>query len=136
MAKIVLTNAYVKVGNVNLSDHISQVSVSEKVAEVETTSFGNTSMQRTGGLRDSSISLTFMQDFAAASVEATIRPLVGTVGTVVIAPAGTAISATNPSYTCEVFFSEWTSLDGSVGDLSKASVTWPCNSITQGTAAL
>ena len=136
MAKIVLTNVYVKVGSVDLSDHISQVSISEKVAEVEVTAFGNTSMQRVGGLKDSSISLTFMQDFASSEVEATIRPLIGTVGTVIIAPAGTAISATNPSYTCETFFSEWSALDGSVGDLSKASVTWPCNSVTQGTAAL
>jgi len=52
----------------------------------------------------------------------------------VVIPAGTVVSATNPSYTCEVLFTEWSPLDGSVGDLSTASITWPCNSVTKATA--
>jgi hypothetical protein len=86
-----------------------------------------------GGLKDDSVSLTFHQDFAAAEVEATIGGLVGTLGTVQVIPAGTAVSATNPSYTMEVLYTEWSPLDGSVGDLSTASVTWPANSLVKGT---
>jgi len=50
-----------------------------------------------------------------------------------VIPAGTAVTAANPSYTCEVLFTEWSPLDGSIGDLSTASITWPCNSVTKGT---
>jgi len=32
-----------------------------------------------------------------------------------------------------VLYTEWSPLDGSVGDLSTASVTWPANSIVKGT---
>jgi len=134
MAKIVLTNVNVKVANVDLSDHINSVSISSSSAEVETTAFGTGHVTRVGGLKDDSIALGFHQDFAAGEVEATIGSLVGTIGTVVVIPSGTAVTSTNPSYTCEVLFTEWSPLDGSVGDLSTASITWPCNSVTKATA--
>ena len=133
MAKIVLTDVNVKVANVDLSDHINSVTLSRSAAEVETTAFGTGHVTRVGGLKDDTIALGFHQDFAAGEVEATIGGLVGTIGTVVVIPAGTAPSSTNPSYTCEVLFTEWAPLDGSVGDLSTASITWPCNSVTKGT---
>jgi hypothetical protein len=134
MSKIVLTNVNVKVNNVDLSDHVNQVTLTQSVNEVETSAMGNTNVTRVGGLRDSSVALTFHQNFAATEVEATIGSLVGTIGTVVVIPAGTVVSATNPSYTCEVLYTEWTALDGSVGELSTASVTWPANSVTKATA--
>jgi hypothetical protein len=134
MPKLVLTNVNVKVANIDLSDHINSVSLSSSSAEVETTAFGTGHVTRVGGLKDDSIALGFHQDFASGEVEATIGSLVGTIGTVVVIPAGTVVSATNPSYTCEVLFTEWSPLDGSVGDLSTASITWPCNSVTKATA--
>jgi hypothetical protein len=134
MSKIVLTNVNVKVNNVDLSDHVNQVTLTQSVNEVETSAFGNTNVTRVGGLRDSSVALTFHQNFAATEVEATIGSLVGTIGTVVVIPAGTVVSDTNPSYTCEVLYTEWTALDGSVGELSTASVTWPANVVTKATA--
>jgi hypothetical protein len=133
VSKIVLTNAVVRVNNVDLSSHVNQVSISSSAAEVETTAFGTGHVTRVGGLKDDSVSLTFHQNFAAAQVEATIGGLVGTVGTVTVIPAGSVVSATNPSYTLEVLYTEWSPLDGSVGDLSTASVTWPANSIVKGT---
>jgi hypothetical protein len=135
MSKIVLTNVNVRVANVDLSAHINSVTLSSNSAEVETTSFSSAGhVTRVGGLKDDTIALGFHQSFAAASVEATIGSLVGTIGTVVVFPSGTAISATNPRYTCEVLFTEWAPLDGSVGDLSTASITWPCNTVTKATA--
>jgi hypothetical protein len=132
--KIVLTDVVVKVNNVDLSDHVNSVSISSNSAEVETTAFGTGHVTRVGGLKDDSVSLTFHQDFAATEVEQTIGGLVGTLGTVTIIPAGSVVSGTNPSYTCSVLYTEWSPLDGSVGDLSTASVTWPCNSVTKATA--
>lgn len=134
MSKIVLTNAVVKVDNVDLSDHVNQVSISETAAEVETTAFGNTHVQRVGGLKDASVSLTFHQNFAAGEVWATLKDKVGTVGTVVVLPAGTAPSSTNPSYTMQVLYTQMDHLNGSVGELSTASVTWPANTITYASA--
>ena len=134
MSKIVLTNCVVKVDTIDLSDHVNQVTVTETVNEVETSAFGNTNVTRVGGLRDSSISLTFHQNFAAGEVYATLKDKVGSIGTVQVIPNGTAISATNPSISLEVLYTERSHLDGSIGELSTASVTWPANSITKATA--
>jgi hypothetical protein len=134
MSKIVLTNCVVKVDTIDLSDHVNQVTVTETVNEVETSAFGNTNVTRVGGLRDSSISLTFHQNFAAGEVYATLKDKVGSIGTVQVIPNGTTISATNPSISLEVLYTEMSHLDGSIGELSTASVTWPANSITKATA--
>jgi hypothetical protein len=134
MSKIVLTNCVVKVDTIDLSDHVNQVTVTETVNEVETSAFGNSNVTRVGGLRDSSISLTFHQNFAVGEVYATLKDKVGSIGTVQVIPNGTTISATNPSISLEVLYTEMSHLDGSIGELSTASVTWPANSITKATA--
>lgn len=132
---IVITNANVTVGGVDLSSHITKVTLSTSVNEVETTTMGSTSVKRVGGLKDSSVSLDFNQDFSAAAVEATIYPLLGSTAAVVVKAVGTAVSATNPSYTFDVLVTEWTPLDAQVGDLSTASVSWPVSgAITKATA--
>jgi hypothetical protein len=93
---------------------------------VETTGFSSVAARtRIAGLSDNSLTLEFHQDFATSSVEATIFPLIGTNTTVVVKPTSSAVSATNPSYTCSATVVEWQPLSGAVGELATASVTWP-----------
>ena len=126
MAKIVLTNAYVTVGGVDLSDSISSVSLSTTRDSVETTAFGSTAARtRVAGLADNSVTLEFHQDFASGEVEATIYPLIGTSAAVVVKPNGSVTGATNPAYSFNALVTEWTPVNGAVGELATASVTWP-----------
>ena len=125
MARIVLTNAFVTINAVNLSDHISSVTLSTTEDIVETTAFGSSARTRVAGLLDNSITLEFHQDYAATNVEATIYPLIGAASTaVVVKPNGSTTSATNPAYTFNALVSEWTPLNGAIGELATASVTW------------
>ena len=125
MARIVLTNAYITVNGVNLSDHIASVTLTTNTDVVETTAFGSTARTRISGLFDNSVALEFHQDYAASSVEATIYPLVGAAATaVLVKPNGSTTSATNPAYSFNALVSEWTPLNGAVGELATASVTW------------
>ena len=136
MARIVLTNAYVTVNSVDVSDHVASVTLNSSIDVVETTAFGTSGARsRIGGLADNSISLEFHQDYASTSIEATIYPLLGSTTTVVVKPNGGTTSATNPSYTCTALVSEWTPLGGAVGELATASVSWPVSgAITKATA--
>jgi hypothetical protein len=128
MARIVLTNALVTVNAVDLSDYVASVTLNSSIDVVETTAFSSTAARtRIGGLADNSISLEFHQDYASGEVEATIYPLLGTVTTVTVKPVNTATSASNPLYTASALVSEWTPLNGAVGELATASVTWPVN---------
>ena len=129
MARLVLTNAFVKFGSVDLSDHIASVSLNTSYDIVETTSFGNTAKTRVAGLADNSVSFEFHQDYASGSVESTIYPLLGTAITCEVRPVNTTVSATNPKYTFSVLISEWTPLGGSVGELASAQVSWPISGV-------
>jgi hypothetical protein len=129
MARIVLTNAYITINSVNLSDHIASITLTTSDDIIETTAFGSSARTRVAGLQDNSIALEFHQDYAAGSVEATINAagssLVGTTTAIVVKPNGATTSSTNPSYSFNALVSEWTPLNGAVGELATASVTWP-----------
>jgi hypothetical protein len=129
MARIVLTNAYVTINSVNLSGFITSVTLTTTDDVIETTAFGSSARTRINGLGDNSVAIEFQQDYAASAVEATINAagasLVGTVTTVVVKPNGATTAADNPSYTFSALVSEWTPLNGAVGELATASVTWP-----------
>jgi hypothetical protein len=126
MARIVLTNAFISVGGVDLSDLVASVTLSETFDVIETTAFSSTAAKtRVAGLEDNSITLEFHQDYATSEVEQTIYPLLGTPAAVIVRPNGSVTGAFNPSYTCSAIISEWTPINGSVGELATASVTWP-----------
>lgn len=126
MARIVLTNAFISVGGVDLSDLVASVTLNETFDVVETTAFSSVAAKtRVAGLEDNSITLEFHQDYATGEVEQTIYPLLGTAAAVIVKPNGASTSAFNPSYTCSAIISEWTPINGSVGELATASVTWP-----------
>lgn len=122
---IVITNAIVSIGGVDLSSHITKVTLSTMRAEVETTTFGNTAKRRVAGLQDNSVSIDFNQDFGTATVESTLYPLIGSTTQIVVKPNGSAAGTINPSYTFSALALEWTPLDAQVGDLATASISWP-----------
>jgi hypothetical protein len=125
MARLVLNNAFISVGGVDLSSLVASVTLNSTFDVVETTAFSSTAAKtRVSGLADNSISLEFHQDYATSQVEQTIYPLLGTNATVIVKPNGATTGAQNPSYTCSAVISEWTPLNGSVGELATASVTW------------
>jgi hypothetical protein len=124
VSKLVLTNPKVTINSVDLSDHISSVTLDTKADVLETSSFGSTSKTRVAGLLDNSITIEWFQDFAGSSVEATIYPLIGQATTVLVQPVSASVTATNPTYTVSAVVSEWQPLKGGVGQLATASTTW------------
>lgn len=135
MAVIVLTNAYITVNSVVLSDHANSVTLNYEVDAVESTTFGNTGHTFVGGLQNNSCEIAFMQDFAAANVEATVFPLVGTQTTVVIKPNGSTTSATNPAYTLSsTYLAAHTPVAATVGELAMTTLTFQGGSLAKATS--
>ena len=122
---IVVTNANVSIGGVDLSSHITKVTLSTSRSEIETTTFGNTARRRVAGLIDNSVAIDFNQDFDAGTCERTLYALLGSTAAVVIKPNGTATGASNPAYSFNALITEWMPLDAQVGELASASITWP-----------
>lgn len=135
MAVLALTNAYITVNSVVLSDHANTVTLNYEIDSVETTAFGSSGHTFIGGLQNNSCEITFMQDFAASNVEATIYPLVGTTTTVVVKPNGATTSATNPSYTLSgTFLSAHTPVSAAVGELAVTSLTFTGGTLAKAVA--
>lgn len=135
MAKIVLTDASITINSIALSDHANSVTLNYEVDSIEVTSFGDTGHKFAGGLQNVSCEIALMQDFAAASVEATVYGLVGTTTTVVIKPTSAAVGATNPSYTLTgTFLAAHTPIAGGVGELSTTTLSFTGGSLAKATS--
>jgi hypothetical protein len=127
MATFVLKDADVTVNSVNLSDWCTSVTVKVEVDDQEDTAMGDDYRSRVGGLKDWSIDLDFNADFAANAVDQTLFSLLGTSVAVTVKPTSGTTSATNPQYSGNVLVTEYSPVDGGVGDLATTSVSWPGN---------
>jgi hypothetical protein len=125
MAVQVFLTPQIIINSVDLTNRVDTVTLEETFADVDTTAFGSGSKTRVAGLGDHKVTLNFQQDFAAAEVESTVYPLVGTTTSVTIKPLSTTTSSTNPAYTFTVLVSDWKPVDGKVGSLLMSSITWP-----------
>lgn len=125
MASFAFVDARLTVNAVVMSSFLTSVTLNVEVEELEDTAMGDLWRNRLGGLKDYTLDAEFNSDFAAAAVDATFWPLLGTVVPFTIRATTLAISATNPEYSGNLLISQLTPLDGTVGDLAKNSVTWP-----------
>jgi len=132
MAKLILINPAVWVNLVNLSDHCNKAEVNFEKNMVDTSAFGSTGAEEQAGLDKSQIKLTFQQDFAASSVDATLFPLWSNSSEFNVAVRGVnaSVSATNPEYwaVCKLF--SYTPISGKHGESSEIDLTFPVQRAT------
>lgn len=127
MATFVLKHASITVNGIDLTDHCNAVEVNQEFDEVDLTGFCSTFRTMGVGAGDATITATFLSDFAAASVDATLWPLSQGGGTfdVVVRSVGTiAVSATNPKYTMTSRLFSYAPIAGAYGDASTTDVTF------------
>lgn len=124
MAVFVFTDARVEINSVALSDHVRKVTLSPSADAQESTAMGATYRAKLGGLKDWKVELEFNQDYAASNVDATLFALLGSTTTVKIRPTSAAIGSTNPEYSGTALLTEYTPMDGSVGDLATATASF------------
>lgn len=135
MAVLVLKDASITVNSVDLSDKSNSVTLNYEIDSVEVTAFGDAGHQFTGGLQNNSVDIEFYQDFAAASTEATIFPLVGTQTTIIIKPTSSAVGADNPSYTITgAFLAAHTPVAAAVGEMAMTSLSFTGGSLVKATS--
>lgn len=133
MAKLVLTDSKITINGTDVSTNIAAVTINVTAAEVETTAFGQGAVTRVGGLQDNSVTLSMHNDYSA--IEGLVYPLIGSTAQIVVKPNGTAVGTANPSYTMQALVTEWTPVNGAVGELNTADVTWPVSgTVTKATS--
>jgi len=128
MAVFLNNKVGVKVNSVDLSDHVTAVTLNRSFDELEVSAMGDTGHKFVKGLEASSVTISFLNDTASANVLATLQAAWGTsVTCVLLQEKGTAVSATNPLYTMTCLINNTTDINGGVGDLGMQDVTWTVN---------
>lgn len=124
MAVFLNNGVSVTVNSVDLSDHVTAVTINRSFDELEVTAMGDSGHKFVKGLEASSVTIDFLNDTATGEVLQTLQAAWGTNVNVVIKQTSAAVSASNPSYTMTCLINNTTDINGSVADLGTQSVTW------------
>jgi len=129
MAELCFKDCYFAVGTsaapTNLTDHVRGVTINYAAEMLDKTHMQNDSRSRLAGLKDWSVAVEFNQDFAAANVDATLFPLVGsTAKHIVIRPTTAAAGAANPRFYGRCILESYGPIAGTVGALLTATATF------------
>jgi hypothetical protein len=119
----------VKINSVDLSDLVTAVTINRTFDELEVTAMGDTAHKFVKGLEASTVTIDFLNDTASTKTLATLQAAWGTTVTAIfIQTKGTAVSASNPTYTVSLLVNNTTDINGAVGDIGTQSITFTANS--------
>ncbi len=124
MAAVIMKSPQVSINGVDLSDYVRSVTLELSAELQDETASGDATRSMLAGLKNWTATVEFNQDYGAATVDATLFPLIGAAAFAIkIKLADAAISATNPEYRANAVLASYPPLTGTVGDLIKASIT-------------
>ena len=127
MAVFLNNGVVLTVNAVDLSDHVTAVTINRTFDELEVTAMGDSGHKFVKGLEASSVTIDFLNDTASAEVLQTLQAVWGTSTTITMKQTSAATSATNPLYTMSCLINGTTDINGSVADLSMQSLTFNVN---------
>jgi len=128
MAIFLSNGVVVTLNSVDLSDHVTSVTINRSFDELEVTAMGDTAHKFVKGLEASTITIDFLNDTAASEVLQTLQGAWGTTVPLTLKQTSAAVSAANPEYQTTVLVNNTTDINGAVGDISTQSITFTCNS--------
>lgn len=124
MAVFLNNGVVLTVNSVDLSDHVTAVTINRAFDELEVTAMGDGGHKFVKGLEASSITIDFLNDTASSETLQTLQAVWGTNTTVTVKQTSAATSATNPLYTMTCLINNTTDINGSVADISTQSITF------------
>jgi len=129
MAVFLNNKVGLKINNVDLSDHVTSVTLNQVFDELEVTAMGDLSHKFVKGLEAATLTVSFLNDQATGEVLATLNAAFGTtVAFKAINDSGTAVGAENLLYSGDILVNNLTPVNGGVGDLSTQDITFTVNS--------
>lgn len=129
MAVFLNNKVGLKINNVDLSDHVTAITLNQVFDELEISAMGDTSRKYVKGLETATLTVSFLNDQAAGEVLATLQAAYGTtVAWKALNDTGAAVSAANELYSGDILINNLTPINGGVGDLSTMDITFTVNS--------
>lgn len=129
MAVFLNNTVGLKINAVDLSDHVTSVTLNYAADELEVTAMGDTAHKFVKGLESGTLTVSFLNDTASTNVLQTLNAAFGTTVAVKMVQEKTpAVSATNPLYTFDILVNNLTPINGGVGDIGTQDITFTLNS--------
>lgn len=128
MAIFLSNGVVVTLNSVDLSDHVTSVTINRVFDELEVTAMSDSAHKFVKGLEASTVTIDFLNDTAAAETLVTLQAAWGTTVPLTLKQTSAVVSASNPEYQTTVLVNNTTDINGAVGDISMQSITFTCNS--------
>jgi hypothetical protein len=132
MAVFLNNKVGLKINAIDLSDHVTSVTLNRAADELEITAMGDTAHKFVKGLESGSLTVSFLNDTATSQVLQTLNSAFGTTVACKMVQekaSPTVVSATNPLYTFDVLVNNLTPINGATGDMSTQDITFTLNSV-------
>lgn len=126
MATLVYTDASITINSVDLSAFCRSLTINYEAEMLDDTAMGTSGTRSNKpGLKNWSMDVDFLQDFAAGAVDATLFALVGADPFPMIArPKSAAVGVNNPQYTGNAVLETYPPITGEVGALAMATASF------------
>ena len=123
------TAAAPTVPSIDISSYVTAVTLTQTVDEIEITTMSDQAHKVAGGLQSATLTIDFLNDWAASQVMTTLNAAFATTLAVsMITVKGTVVSATNPSYQFSIFVNNLTPVgSGGVADYATSSLSFTVN---------
>ena len=128
MAIYLSNGVVVTLNSVDLSDHVTSVTINRVFDELEVTAMGDSAHKFVKGLEASTVTIDFLNDTAAGETLATLQAVWGTTVPLTLKQTSAVVSSTNPEYQTTVLVNNTTDINGDVASISTQSITFTCNS--------
>jgi hypothetical protein len=124
------TNAAKTTPSIDISAYVTNAVINQVADELEVTAMGDTAHKFVAGLQSGTLTLDFINDWAASQVMQTLNDAFGqTISVSMITVKGTAVSAANPTYQFSILVNNLTPVgQGGVAEIATSSVTFTINS--------
>ena len=129
MAVFLNNTVGLKINAIDLSDHVTSVTLNRVADELEVSAMGDSSRKFVKGLESGTLTVSFLNDTATSNVLQTLNAAFGTtVAVKMVQQKVPAVSATNPLYTFDILVNNLTPINGAVGDIGTQDITFTVNS--------
>ncbi len=129
MAVFLNNTVGLKINAIDLSDHVTSVTLNRAADELEISAMGDSAHKFVKGLESATLTVSFLNDTATSNVLQTLNTTFGTtVAVKMVQQKVPAVSATNPLYTFDILVNNLTPINGAVGDIGTQDITFTVNS--------
>jgi hypothetical protein len=126
MAKYLLTDGYVEINGVDLSDHAHTLDTPQEKERVDVSGFNSSATKEyLPGSKEESVTIGFRQDFASSKVHQTCEPLFRNASTFgfSVRPTSGSVSATNPRFWGTASLFTYNGLAGEISGAGEVSIS-------------